>query len=478
MNRWAKAALEASKSEATDKAHMLALLEIWRDQEDKNGLDDCHTNFNQLTELIVRLEESKDLRRFLAKTSCIYNLPYPFRTWGDWWDDVKGFLGIRDGYWVEVLCARFLLWWRRHEIAIEAHNPFRREFLRELAWEVRGTNIIARVDYAIEHIDQRMASPDNAVDLHHFVDLILAKYGFAKLPPIIPEPPRWPPHKWSVSLQRWEPVDPEHMERYTRFANIAIDGDDSSADDNPSIEQTQQAKEKPKEGFAKLAEQHRYFFGEPPSRPARASHEPNPWAGAVVSASKTLATNKLEMQVYLDTMKTQQKLYGYPMEDLEQLAKQLDQASDLQEFLKAIDQTSTEPEPRNHPTERRTILLVQGEDALRLLNARGLRSRGYGVIEASNGIEAMEALEAKDGAVDLVISDVATPGMEHGPTLVKAMRDRSPNLRFLLIGYAEDSFEKSLPENEFAFLRKPFTLGQLVPAVRKIVRPDGSQDRR
>ncbi|MEY3853905.1 MAG: hypothetical protein RI910_2885, partial [Verrucomicrobiota bacterium] len=47
-----------------------------------------------------------------------------------------------------------------------------------------------------------------------------------------------------------------------------------------------------------------------------------------------------------------------------------------------------------------------------VLNARGLRSRGYSVIEASNGIEAMEALEEKDGAVDLVVSDVVMPEMD------------------------------------------------------------------
>src|SRR4051794_6877248 len=46
-------------------------------------------------------------------------------------------------------------------------------------------------------------------------------------------------------------------------------------------------------------------------------------------------------------------------------------------------------------TGQGTILLVEDEEGLRSLNARGLRSRGYSVIEASNGIEAMEALEQK-----------------------------------------------------------------------------------
>jgi two-component system, cell cycle sensor histidine kinase and response regulator CckA len=130
------------------------------------------------------------------------------------------------------------------------------------------------------------------------------------------------------------------------------------------------------------------------------------------------------------------------------------------------------PKPRADLTGQGTILLVEDEEGLRSLNARGLRSRGYSVIEASNGIEAMEALEEKNGAVDLVVSDVVMPEMD-GPTLLKEMRGRNPNLKIIFVsGYAEDAFEKSLPENEqFAFLPKPFTLTQLVAAVKETMTP-------
>jgi two-component system cell cycle sensor histidine kinase/response regulator CckA len=123
-------------------------------------------------------------------------------------------------------------------------------------------------------------------------------------------------------------------------------------------------------------------------------------------------------------------------------------------------------------TGQGTILLVEDEDGLRSLNARGLRSRGYSVIEAANGVEAMEALEEKDGAIDLVVSDVVMPEMD-GPTLLKTMRSRNPDLKIIFVsGYAEDAFEKSLPENEqFAFLPKPFTLTQLVAAVKETMTP-------
>jgi two-component system, cell cycle sensor histidine kinase and response regulator CckA len=128
--------------------------------------------------------------------------------------------------------------------------------------------------------------------------------------------------------------------------------------------------------------------------------------------------------------------------------------------------------PRTDLTGQGTILLVEDEEGLRALNARGLRSRGYSVVEASNGVEAMEALDQEGGAVDLVVSDVVMPEMD-GPTLLKVMRARNPDIRVIFVsGYAEDAFEKSLPENEqFSFLPKPFTLSQLVAAVKETMTP-------
>ena len=116
-----------------------------------------------------------------------------------------------------------------------------------------------------------------------------------------------------------------------------------------------------------------------------------------------------------------------------------------------------------------TILLVEDEDGLRRLNARGLMSRGYTVLEAANGVEAMAVLEKIDGAVDVVVSDVVMPEMD-GPTLLKEMRKRNPELKIIFVsGYAEDAFQKHLPEHgqQFAFLAKPFTLKQLVAAVKE-----------
>lgn len=129
---------------------------------------------------------------------------------------------------------------------------------------------------------------------------------------------------------------------------------------------------------------------------------------------------------------------------------------------------SAAAKPRSDLTGHGTILLVEDEDGLRSLNARGLRSRGYTVLEAANGIEALETLEEQSGEVDLVVSDVVMPEMD-GPTLLKAMRERNPDLKIIFVsGYAEDAFARSLPENQqFSFLPKPFTLSQLVAQVKE-----------
>jgi two-component system cell cycle sensor histidine kinase/response regulator CckA len=138
----------------------------------------------------------------------------------------------------------------------------------------------------------------------------------------------------------------------------------------------------------------------------------------------------------------------------------------------AAKEAAAEAKPRADLTGQGTILLVEDEEGLRSLNARGLRSRGYSVIEASNGIEALEALEEKNGAVDLVVSDVVMPEMD-GPTLLKAMREKNPDLKIIFVsGYAEDAFEKSMPENQqFAFLPKPFALVALVAKVKETMAP-------
>ena len=114
-----------------------------------------------------------------------------------------------------------------------------------------------------------------------------------------------------------------------------------------------------------------------------------------------------------------------------------------------------------------TILLVEDEEAVRAFGARALAARGYTVLEASSGLEALEVVEANHGRIDLVVSDVVMPEMD-GPTMFGELRKRGIKAKVIFVsGYAEDAFQRNLPDGEdFGFLPKPFTLKQLIEAVK------------
>ena len=114
-----------------------------------------------------------------------------------------------------------------------------------------------------------------------------------------------------------------------------------------------------------------------------------------------------------------------------------------------------------------TILLVEDEEAVRAFGARALSSRGYTVLQAGSGVEALEVVERNPGKIDLVVSDVVMPEMD-GPTMFGELRKRGITAKVIFVsGYAEDAFARNLPEGEdFGFLPKPFSLKQLIEAVK------------
>ncbi len=123
-----------------------------------------------------------------------------------------------------------------------------------------------------------------------------------------------------------------------------------------------------------------------------------------------------------------------------------------------------------------TILLVEDEEAVRAFGSRALRSRGYTVLEAASGVEALEVIKETDGKLDLVVSDVVMPEMD-GPTLLGELRKTHPELKVIFVsGYAEEAFKKNLPEGaQFAFLPKPFSLKQLIEAVKGMMNGAGPE---
>ena len=137
----------------------------------------------------------------------------------------------------------------------------------------------------------------------------------------------------------------------------------------------------------------------------------------------------------------------------------------------AVPEISEKPakkEATRDLTGSATVLLVEDEDAVRSFAARALATRGYRVLEAASGVQALDIMNEHGGDVDLVVSDVVMPEMD-GPTLLKHLRKANPLIKIIFIsGYAEEAFRNNLSEDEtFTFLPKPFSLKKLAAAVKE-----------
>jgi two-component system cell cycle sensor histidine kinase/response regulator CckA len=139
-----------------------------------------------------------------------------------------------------------------------------------------------------------------------------------------------------------------------------------------------------------------------------------------------------------------------------------------------IDQNAiAEEKERTAPrdvTGQDTILLVEDEEAVRSFAARALRLRGYNVIEASGGEEALEEVRSGKAPIHLLITDVVMPNMD-GPTLVRQVRRIRPDMQIIFMsGYAEEAFRRNDEKAEdLHFLPKPFGLKQLAAKVKEVL---------
>jgi len=119
-----------------------------------------------------------------------------------------------------------------------------------------------------------------------------------------------------------------------------------------------------------------------------------------------------------------------------------------------------------------TILLVEDEESVRQLVRETLESRGYHVLEAPNGQDALAVASSHPDTIHLIITDVVMPGMS-GHELVRQLLPVRPGAKVLyLSGYAEDAFASPLPaDGKKTFLQKPFTLQSLSRKVREVLGP-------
>ena len=125
------------------------------------------------------------------------------------------------------------------------------------------------------------------------------------------------------------------------------------------------------------------------------------------------------------------------------------------------------------PTGTETILLVEDEPLVRGVGAEVLRHQGYTVIEAANGVEALEAALNADQTIDMLVTDVVMPLMG-GKELADRLRESQPEIKVLYsTGYTEDiALIREVAADEKSLLHKPFGPAELAERVRKSL--DGS----
>ena len=108
------------------------------------------------------------------------------------------------------------------------------------------------------------------------------------------------------------------------------------------------------------------------------------------------------------------------------------------------------------------LLLVEDETALRVVTERILRERGYDVVTAVDGVDAIEVFERLGGEIDALVTDVAMPRMR-GDELARRLTERLPGLRVVMMsGYASGDVL-----NHDRVLEKPVSQGDLLRAIRE-----------
>ena len=117
-----------------------------------------------------------------------------------------------------------------------------------------------------------------------------------------------------------------------------------------------------------------------------------------------------------------------------------------------------------------TILIVEDEENVLEFAKEALQSSGYHVLEARDGIEALEILTKNSDNIDLIISDVVMPRMG-GQELSEEVKKRYPGLKIIMMsGYTDSQIIRSGAESQSVnFLYKPFSIKIILKKVREIL---------
>jgi two-component system, cell cycle sensor histidine kinase and response regulator CckA len=153
---------------------------------------------------------------------------------------------------------------------------------------------------------------------------------------------------------------------------------------------------------------------------------------------------------------------------------ELGKGSVFQMFLPRVEETVTKAVSNAAPVEAlrggEIILLVEDADALRKLARSFLEERGFKVLAAANGQDALAVAANHKGKIDLLVTDVVMPGM-NGRALAEHLLPKRPGLRVLYISGYTDSFiaGHGVLEAGTHLLHKPFTEQALIAKVREVL---------
>jgi two-component system, cell cycle sensor histidine kinase and response regulator CckA len=128
------------------------------------------------------------------------------------------------------------------------------------------------------------------------------------------------------------------------------------------------------------------------------------------------------------------------------------------------------PAPVESYNGAETILLVEDEARVRKLIVDVLTSRGYQVLEATRGEEAVRVCKSYSGSIDLAVVDVVMPEIS-GPDVVRQISALRPDIHVLYIsGYTDEAVvHHGISESSASFLQKPFLPDALARKVRAVL---------
>jgi signal transduction histidine kinase len=142
----------------------------------------------------------------------------------------------------------------------------------------------------------------------------------------------------------------------------------------------------------------------------------------------------------------------------------------LPRTLEAVEEPAAHKEQTDQQDGTESVLLVEDDPSVRALVGQTLRKRGYTVLEADNGEEALRLVRESATKIDLLITDVLMPGIT-GKELSDQLQIEYPSMKVLFVsGYTENTIvHHGVLDPGVAFLSKPFTSPMLTQRVREVL---------